>query len=97
MTIVLRPGTPAGATACGAICYEAFKAVCTAHDGEEVIASAAQWVASTQPPYLKKLEDWLSNGAWRKEPAQRRGKHPRGGKPNPVDEMLNAGGVRRYA
>src|SRR3977135_3067058 len=32
MTIVLRPGTPADATACGAICYEAFKAVCTAHN-----------------------------------------------------------------
>ena len=32
MTIVLRPGTPADATACGTICYEAFKAVCTAHN-----------------------------------------------------------------
>jgi predicted N-acetyltransferase YhbS len=32
MTIVLRPGTPADATVCGAICYEAFKAVCTAHN-----------------------------------------------------------------
>ena len=32
MTIVLRPGTPADAAACGTICYEAFKAVCTAHN-----------------------------------------------------------------
>jgi predicted N-acetyltransferase YhbS len=32
MTIVLRPGTPADATVCGTICYEAFKAVCTAHN-----------------------------------------------------------------
>ena len=32
MTIVLRPGTAADATAFGTICYEAFKAVCTAHN-----------------------------------------------------------------
>jgi predicted N-acetyltransferase YhbS len=32
VTIVLRPGAAADATACGAICYEAFKAVCTAHN-----------------------------------------------------------------
>jgi predicted N-acetyltransferase YhbS len=32
MTIVLRPGAAADATACGTICYEAFKAVCTAHN-----------------------------------------------------------------
>jgi len=32
MSIVLRPGTPADATACGTICYEAFKAICTAHN-----------------------------------------------------------------
>lgn len=31
MTITLRPGTPADAEACGTICYEAFKAVCTSH------------------------------------------------------------------
>jgi predicted N-acetyltransferase YhbS len=30
--IVLRAGTPADAVACGTICYEAFKAVCTAHN-----------------------------------------------------------------
>jgi predicted N-acetyltransferase YhbS len=32
MSIVLRPGTAADATACGTICYEAFKSVCTAHN-----------------------------------------------------------------
>jgi predicted N-acetyltransferase YhbS len=32
MSIVLRPGTAADATACGTICYEAFKAICTAHN-----------------------------------------------------------------
>ena len=31
MSIVLRPGTATDATACGTICYEAFKAICTAH------------------------------------------------------------------
>jgi GNAT superfamily N-acetyltransferase len=32
MSIALRPGTAADATVCGPICYEAFKAVCTAHN-----------------------------------------------------------------
>ena len=32
MGIVLRPGTAADAAACGNICYEAFKAICTAHN-----------------------------------------------------------------
>jgi predicted N-acetyltransferase YhbS len=32
MSIVLRPGTPADAAACGAVCYEAFKAIGTAHN-----------------------------------------------------------------
>ena len=32
MSIVLRPGMPADAAACGLICYEAFKSVCTAHN-----------------------------------------------------------------
>jgi hypothetical protein len=32
MSIVLRPGTVADAAACGTICYEAFKAICTAHN-----------------------------------------------------------------
>ena len=32
MSIVLRPGTVADATACGTISYEAFKSVCTTHN-----------------------------------------------------------------
>lgn len=32
MSIVLRSGTPADAAACGAICYEAFKAIGSAHN-----------------------------------------------------------------
>ncbi|MCP4616426.1 MAG: GNAT family N-acetyltransferase [Bradyrhizobium sp.] len=32
MSIVLRLGTPADAKACGLICYEAFKAIATAHN-----------------------------------------------------------------
>jgi GNAT superfamily N-acetyltransferase len=32
MSIVLRPGMPSDAAACGLICYEAFKSVCTAHN-----------------------------------------------------------------
>lgn len=32
MSILLRPGTPADAAACGLICYEAFKSVCTGHN-----------------------------------------------------------------
>jgi len=32
MSIVLRPGTAADAAACGTVCYEAFKAICTAHN-----------------------------------------------------------------
>ena len=32
MTIVLRPGTAADAPACGKICYDAFRAIATAHN-----------------------------------------------------------------
>ena len=32
MSIVLRPGTAADAGACGAVCYEAFKAIGMAHN-----------------------------------------------------------------
>src|SRR5690348_12663738 len=31
MSVVFRRGVAADAAACGAICYEAFKSVCTAH------------------------------------------------------------------
>ena len=32
MSLVLRPGTAADAAACGKVVYEAFKAICTAHN-----------------------------------------------------------------
>src|SRR6266568_1926553 len=32
MSVALRPGTPADSEACGRICYEAFKAIGTAHN-----------------------------------------------------------------
>ena len=32
MSIILRPGTAADTAACGAVCYEAFKAIGTAHN-----------------------------------------------------------------
>src|SRR5271156_6053245 len=32
MSLILRPGTAADAAACGTIVYEAFKAICTAHN-----------------------------------------------------------------
>jgi len=32
MSIVLRPGTPADAAACGPICFEAFKAINDEHN-----------------------------------------------------------------
>src|SRR6516165_3982985 len=32
MTLVLRPGTPADAVACGSICFEAFKAINDEHN-----------------------------------------------------------------
>ena len=39
MSIVLRPGTAADAVARGTICYEAFKAICTAHNFPPVFPS----------------------------------------------------------
>ena len=39
MSIVLRPGTAADAPACGTICYEAFKVICTAHNFPPVFPS----------------------------------------------------------
>ena len=40
MSIVLRPVAAADAAACGTICYEAFKAVCTAHNFPPDLPSA---------------------------------------------------------
>jgi hypothetical protein len=56
---------------------EAFNAVCDGEDPDDVIASAARWVAAVKPRWLPKLEDWLANGAWQNLPpapdAPRRG------------------------
>jgi hypothetical protein len=77
--------------------FAAFKAVRTEHDGEDVIASAGRWVAVTAPRYLPKLERWLENGAWLNQPQARKATSAgRGGKPNPVHAMLNAGGFEGY-
>ena len=32
MSVILRPGTPADAEACGAVAFEAFKAISSAHN-----------------------------------------------------------------
>jgi hypothetical protein len=51
---------------------KAFEAVCSEYDGEEVLASAAAWVRTVEPRYLKKLELWLAHGAWLEKPVDRR-------------------------
>lgn len=78
------------------LAWKAFENVCQQHDGAEVIVSAERWVAATPERYLKKLEDWLGNGAWRNDPPSRQG-GARGTKSNPVEEMLKAGGLSRGA
>ena len=58
---------------------KAFMAVCA--DGAEpdaILASAHNWVTKTEPRYLKKLEDWLGNGAWQNEPRKQTGGGRRG-------------------
>jgi Helix-turn-helix domain len=51
---------------------KAFADICTKHDGERVIASAGRWVetlaAAGNLKYLPKLELWLTDGRWRKDP-----------------------------
>ena len=44
MSIELRAGTPADAAACGTICYEAFKAVNSAHNFPPDFASAGEGI-----------------------------------------------------
>ncbi len=44
MSIKLRAGTPADAAACGTICYEAFKSVCSAHGFPPDFASAEEGI-----------------------------------------------------
>jgi predicted N-acetyltransferase YhbS len=44
MSIKLRAGTPADAVACGTICYEAFKSVCSAHNFPPDFPSAEEGI-----------------------------------------------------
>ncbi len=81
---------------CKKTALKVFQAVCAEHDPDDILASAHRWVAVTEPQYLQALEKWLEHGAWRKEPPPvKKRSAGRGGKINPVDEMLNAGGIRR--
>jgi hypothetical protein len=76
---------------------KAFMAVCGEHDADAVLASAHNWIAVKAARWFPKLEEWLGNGAWLQEPppdVAAQSRRP-GGKANPVDEMLNAGGMRR--
>ena len=58
--------------------WKAFQAVCDDHPPELVLASAQRWVAATVPRYLKRLEVWLGNGAWKHKPPSRTGGSARG-------------------
>jgi hypothetical protein len=72
---------------------KAFLAVCG--DGGspfEIVASAQNWVAKTEPRYLKKLEDWLGNGAWLNDPRPSRPSRRPGGKQSLVAIARQYGG-----
>jgi hypothetical protein len=73
---------------------KAFLAVCAGGVSPDVIlASAQNWVAKTaEPRYLKKLEEWLGDGVWRKEPSSRTKTRP-GGKQSLVAIAREYGGV----
>ena len=75
-----------------AAAWKAFQAVCSEYPAEEVLASAERWVAATPPRYLKKLEDWLGNSAWRNEPPVRGAERAERRRIDPVEAMMRAGG-----
>jgi hypothetical protein len=76
--------------------WKHFQVVCGDHPAEQVLASAECWVTATEPRYLKKLEVWLGNGAWRSDPPVRRAEPAvRRRKDDPVEAMMNAGGWER--
>jgi hypothetical protein len=82
---------------------EAFSAVCAEYGdqihaeygvdtGYYVLARAEKWIAEiNSPQFLKKLEVWLSEGWWRRDPPQRVG--GRGRKPDLLMTAMN--GARR--
>ena len=76
-----------------AAAWKTFQAVCSEHPAEQILASAGRWVAATPPRYLKKLEEWLGNGAWRNDPPARGAESTgRRRKEDPVEAMMRAGG-----
>ena len=50
MSITLREGTAADAEACGTICYEAFKSVCSAHNFPPDFPSPEAGIGQTVQP-----------------------------------------------
>ena len=72
---------------------ESLWRICEEHTADEVLASAERWLAITSTRYTKRLEIWLSNGAWQNDPADRRAEATgRRGKDDPVEAMMRAGG-----
>ena len=75
------------------LAWKAFEPL--ADHGEEILASAQRWVAATDPQWLKKLELWLGNGAWKKNPPRRQTPTRGGkGKANLTAIALNYGSVK---
>lgn len=86
-------------------------ALASGADPKAIIAGAMRYAAErTDKPdqYTAMPGNWLRGGRWKDEPvveeppasrslANGGGGHRRGGKPNPVDEMLHAGGLGRRA
>jgi hypothetical protein len=73
---------------------KAFFEVCNAGaEPDEILASAQNWVAKTEPRWLPKLEKWLGNGAWQNEPIARRAQRGPGGKQSLVAIAREYGGV----
>lgn len=67
---------------------KAFVQVCADHEGDDVIASAARWVAGVNTKYLPRLEDWLANGAWKNQPPAPDNNQRRGGKRSGADVAM---------
>ncbi|WMT71074.1 helix-turn-helix domain-containing protein [Bradyrhizobium sp. Ash2021] len=75
---------------------KAFIGAASKHDMADILASARRWAAAREPQYLPEPVKWLKGG-WQSEPPPKRstggGSGRRsGGKPDPVEEALRAGG-----
>ena len=64
-----------------AAAWTAFIAIYTSETADEIIASAHRWVAARPADKLRKLETWLGNGAWKKQPPPK--KQTRGSRDGP--------------